>query len=126
VNGLRCAEFVEHITALLDGTLDDKTEHDVRAHLPACPGCRHYLDQMRQIIRALGGLRTMTAATTDRMSVRTAGRRAAEPESGRRVVPGDHRHPLRAGSIVVIAWPFRRYEPVAWAGRRDEDRCRWR
>jgi anti-sigma factor RsiW len=64
VNGLRCAEFIEHITAPLDGTLDDKTEHDVRAHLPTCPGCRRYLDRMRQIIRALGGLRTVDTGPT--------------------------------------------------------------
>jgi anti-sigma factor RsiW len=54
MNGLRCREFVELVTAFLDGTLDPGTEGRFAGHLPACEGCRRYLDQIRQTIRALG------------------------------------------------------------------------
>jgi hypothetical protein len=45
VNDLRCAEFVEQVTALLEGALDDENEHEMTEHVPVCPGCQRYLDQ---------------------------------------------------------------------------------
>ena len=53
---MNCNEFVELVTAFLDGTLDPDTEQRFIEHLAICPGCETYLDQFRQTIDALGGL----------------------------------------------------------------------
>lgn len=53
---LDCAEFVELVTAFLDGELDPETERRFVAHLAECPGCERYLDQFRRTIRELGAL----------------------------------------------------------------------
>jgi anti-sigma factor RsiW len=54
MSDLNCNEFVELVTAFLDGALDAETEGRVLDHLTGCDGCDRYLDQMRQTIRALG------------------------------------------------------------------------
>ncbi|MFF0546123.1 zf-HC2 domain-containing protein [Nocardia thailandica] len=51
-----CDEFVELVTAFLDGALDDATEDRFLAHIAACDGCDVYLDQIRRTTRDLGGL----------------------------------------------------------------------
>jgi anti-sigma factor RsiW len=56
VSDLSCAEFVEEITDLLEGTLDDDARRRLVDHLPTCDGCARYLDQFRQSIRAIGQL----------------------------------------------------------------------
>lgn len=53
---LTCAEFVELVTAFLEGTLDPETEARFVEHLALCPGCETYLEQFRQTINALGEL----------------------------------------------------------------------
>ena len=53
---MTCQEFVELVTAFLDGTLDPDTEQRFIEHLALCPGCETYLDQFRQTINALGEL----------------------------------------------------------------------
>lgn len=53
---LNCDEFVELITAFLDGALDAETEGRVVNHLASCDGCERYLDQIRETIRAVGDL----------------------------------------------------------------------
>jgi anti-sigma factor RsiW len=51
-----CAEFVELVTAYLEGTLpaDDRAAFD--EHLALCPGCDTYLEQFRATIAVLGEL----------------------------------------------------------------------
>lgn len=51
-----CNEFVELVTAFLEGALDPDTEARFVEHLAQCPGCETYLDQFRQTINALGEL----------------------------------------------------------------------
>jgi anti-sigma factor RsiW len=51
---VNCNEFVELVTAFLDGALDAESQARVVEHLAACDGCDRYLDQMRRTIRALG------------------------------------------------------------------------
>lgn len=51
-----CDEFVELVTAYLDGALDADTEQRFVEHLAACDGCDRYLDQIRQTIDELGHL----------------------------------------------------------------------
>jgi anti-sigma factor RsiW len=53
---LRCDEFVELVTAYLDGSLDAETEQRVEANLAVCEGCSTYLDQIRQMVAAAGSL----------------------------------------------------------------------
>jgi anti-sigma factor RsiW len=53
---LNCNEFVELVTAFLDGALDPETQDRVADHLAMCDGCERYLDQMRQTIRTVGDL----------------------------------------------------------------------
>jgi predicted anti-sigma-YlaC factor YlaD len=52
-----CRQFVEDVTAYLEGTLSDDVTVLVEAHLADCPHCREYLAQMRRTVsmtRAVG------------------------------------------------------------------------
>jgi anti-sigma factor RsiW len=53
---VNCDEFVELVTAYLEGGLDAATEQRFVAHLVECPGCDRYLDQIRFVIAELGHL----------------------------------------------------------------------
>lgn len=51
-----CAEFVEEITAYLDGTLPADVTVAVEGHLAGCPGCRAAVAQWRTVIDLTGRL----------------------------------------------------------------------
>ena len=53
---MNCDEFVELVTAHLEGTLDDATERRVVEHLAECDGCARYLDQIRDTVHTLADL----------------------------------------------------------------------
>lgn len=53
---LTCIEVVELVSDYLDGALDPQTHQRVEQHLELCPGCRVYVEQVRQTVRALGRL----------------------------------------------------------------------
>jgi anti-sigma factor RsiW len=53
---LNCDEFVELVTAYLEGALDPETERRFVGHLAECDGCDRYLSQMRATMDALGEL----------------------------------------------------------------------
>jgi anti-sigma factor RsiW len=53
---LACKELVELVTDYLEERLSAPDRARFEAHLAGCGGCRAYLDQMRQTIRALGRL----------------------------------------------------------------------
>jgi anti-sigma factor RsiW len=53
---LPCQELVELVTDYLEGRLAPTEQRRFEAHLALCPGCRTYLEQMRQTVRALGKL----------------------------------------------------------------------
>jgi anti-sigma factor RsiW len=53
---MTCAEFVELVTAYLEGDLDAYTEARFIEHMALCEGCEHYLDQFRATIDRLGSL----------------------------------------------------------------------
>jgi anti-sigma factor RsiW len=42
-----CRQFVEDVTAYLDGALPDSVVALIEAHLADCPHCREYLNEMR-------------------------------------------------------------------------------
>jgi anti-sigma factor RsiW len=51
-----CAEFVEEITAYLDGALPEDVAVAVEEHLAGCPGCRAAVAQWRTVIDLTGRL----------------------------------------------------------------------
>ena len=53
---MNCDEFVELVTAFLDGALDAEAEARLVDHLSECDGCTVYLDQFRQTIESLAEL----------------------------------------------------------------------
>lgn len=53
---LTCQEFVALVTDYLEGAMDPETRRRFDAHLIECPDCPVYLDQMREIIGAVGFL----------------------------------------------------------------------
>jgi predicted anti-sigma-YlaC factor YlaD len=55
-NPLTCQELVELVTEYLEDTLPPAERARFEEHLVVCPGCRIYLDQMRQTIHTLGTL----------------------------------------------------------------------
>jgi anti-sigma factor RsiW len=66
---MTCEEFVELVTAFLEGALDEETERAFVAHLAECLGCERYLDQFRSTIAELGELppETLSGDTRDRL-----------------------------------------------------------
>jgi anti-sigma factor RsiW len=53
---LPCQQLVELVTDYLEDRLSEPERIRFEAHLALCSGCRPYLEQMRQTIRALGRL----------------------------------------------------------------------
>jgi anti-sigma factor RsiW len=51
-----CAEFVELVTAYLEGTLPAEERAAFDEHMALCPGCDRYLAQFRATIDLLGQL----------------------------------------------------------------------
>jgi len=66
---MRCDEFVELLTAHLEGALDEATEQRFRKHLRRCKGCHRYLAQFRRTIAELGHLpaESITPAARDHL-----------------------------------------------------------
>ncbi len=53
---MTCQELVELVTEYFEGTLSPLDVKRFEDHLRTCDGCQIYLEQMRQLIGALGGL----------------------------------------------------------------------
>ena len=53
---MTCEEFVELVTAYLEGTLSDDERVAFDDHMALCPGCDRYLAQFRTTIDLLGEL----------------------------------------------------------------------
>ncbi|WP_117211100.1 anti-sigma factor family protein [Allorhizocola rhizosphaerae] len=66
---MNCDEFVELVTAYLEGALDEATAQRFVAHLAECGGCDRYLDQMQRTIGELGHLtaESLTPEARDRL-----------------------------------------------------------
>ena len=56
VDDLACTEFIELVTAYLEGTMSVSDRRRVDVHLAGCPFCTTYLEQIRQTIATLGSL----------------------------------------------------------------------
>lgn len=57
---LSCQELVELVTAYREGVLPSTDRVRFEAHLIICPPCAHYVEQVDQTVRALGGLTEAT------------------------------------------------------------------
>jgi anti-sigma factor RsiW len=53
---LTCQELVELVTEYLENCMAPDERVRFEAHIMVCPGCRTYLEQMRQTIHAMGRL----------------------------------------------------------------------
>jgi len=53
---VNCDEFVELVTAYLDGALEPTIERRFIEHLAECDGCDTYLEQIRRTVSELGHL----------------------------------------------------------------------
>jgi anti-sigma factor RsiW len=62
---MTCAEFVELVTAYLEGALDRDTEQRFVEHVAICDGCDRYLRQMRETVAQLGLLPTEESLSGD-------------------------------------------------------------
>jgi predicted anti-sigma-YlaC factor YlaD len=85
MSGLSCAEFVELVTAYLEGALDRDTEARFAEHAAECGGCERYLDQIRESIRLTGQITPETLSTQARDALLAAFRdwpRGLDEEDG--------------------------------------------
>jgi predicted anti-sigma-YlaC factor YlaD len=57
VEQLSCQELVELVTDYLEGALGEEERVRFDVHLGICEGCRTYLAQMEETVRATGRLR---------------------------------------------------------------------
>ena len=65
---MACREFVELITAYLDGALPDDVRTRVDEHLGVCDGCQNVLAQWRTIIALAGRLTESDVNNTDEIT----------------------------------------------------------
>ena len=63
---MTCQEFVELVTAYLEGALAESERASFDEHMSLCPGCEDYLAQFRQTIELLGELPEETLSTPGR------------------------------------------------------------
>jgi anti-sigma factor RsiW len=54
---ITCADLVELVTEYFEGALPTPDRRRFERHLVACPPCRAYLSQLRDMITAVGSLR---------------------------------------------------------------------
>jgi hypothetical protein len=62
---LRCIEFVDLVTAYLDGEVSKDQRRRIDTHLEGCQGCRAALDQFQMVIRLAGRLTATDIAAVD-------------------------------------------------------------
>jgi anti-sigma factor RsiW len=62
-----CKELVELVTPYLEDVLPANERAAIERHLAECGGCRTYVEQMRQTIRAIGHIphEPITSKTRD-------------------------------------------------------------
>jgi anti-sigma factor RsiW len=63
---MNCQEFVELVTAYLEGSMADAQRHAFEEHMELCGGCEDYLAQFQQTIDLLGELPEETLSAPGR------------------------------------------------------------
>lgn len=85
---LRCWQARRHISAYLDGEVDDGTRAAIEAHLAACPTCPPLYTSLVGVRAQLGGLRDPDSVVPEAIAARLAARLAGpEPPRGERPPP---------------------------------------
>lgn len=79
---MHCDEFVELVTAYLDGALEPIDHDRMVAHLDLCDGCAMYLDQVRTTIGAVAQLPADPVDRTVKQALLTAFRASSEKDPG--------------------------------------------
>jgi anti-sigma factor RsiW len=79
---MHCDEFVELVTAYLDGALDDADRERMVAHLSLCDGCSRYLEQFRATIDTLADLPASPVDTEVRQAIVAAFRSRTQKPPG--------------------------------------------
>ena len=69
---MTCQEFVELVTAYLEGALPEQHRVAFEEHMRLCPGCEHYLVQFRQTIDLIGELPEETVSAPARQQLLAA------------------------------------------------------
>jgi len=80
---LRCWRARRHVSAYLDGELDDPTRTAVEAHLETCPTCPPLYASLVGVRATLGGLRDPDAVVEDAIADRIRVHLVAEPGRSR-------------------------------------------
>jgi anti-sigma factor RsiW len=62
---LRCVEFVDEISAYIDGEVDAAERTRIERHLEGCLGCRAAVDQFQTIKRVAGRISPADVASID-------------------------------------------------------------
>jgi predicted anti-sigma-YlaC factor YlaD len=62
---LQCIEFVDLVTAYLDGEINEGQRRRIDEHLEGCQGCRAALGQFQTVIRVAGRLTGADIADVD-------------------------------------------------------------
>ena len=62
---LRCTQFVDMVTAYLDGEVSDDQRRRINHHLDGCQGCQAAFHQFRTVIRLAGRLTPADVASID-------------------------------------------------------------
>lgn len=76
---IRCIDLVEVVTAWMDGALDDDTGAAMDEHLAGCPGCRHYVDQLRMTTALAARLAVVEEPAPDDLKARLLAAFRASP-----------------------------------------------
>lgn len=79
---MHCDEFVELVTAYLDGALDAVERERMMAHLELCDGCSRYLAQIAATVEMLGDEQPEAVNPELRAALMAAFRNRAGKDSG--------------------------------------------
>lgn len=79
---MRCWRARRHVSAYLDGELDDATRSSVEQHLESCPTCPPLYASLVGVRATLGGLRDPDTVVEDRIAGRIRDRLSAERVPG--------------------------------------------
>jgi anti-sigma factor RsiW len=77
-----CQQWVELVTAYLEGALPRRTRKAIDRHLAECPHCQEYLEQMRLTIHITGALQVSDDVPDDVLDALMAAFRDLHPPHG--------------------------------------------
>ena len=80
-----CSNYRKRIAWLALGVLESGEERELRAHLPTCPGCRDYLEEMSGMTEKLSGCRISADIQASESFHQKLARRVKTQEAGHRL-----------------------------------------